>query len=57
MGFHLVQNRKENCRHDHIPLNPGITAAIRRTAVREAGGVKLRTPLKDPRIEGFEGSP
>ena len=21
MGFHLVQNRKENCPHDHIPFN------------------------------------
>ena len=21
MEFHLVQNRKENCHHDHIPLN------------------------------------
>ena len=21
MDFHLVQNRKENCHHDHIPLN------------------------------------
>ena len=21
MGFHLVQNRKENCHHHHIPFN------------------------------------
>ena len=21
MEFHLVQNRKENCHHDHIPIN------------------------------------
>jgi len=21
MEFHLVQNRKENCHHDHIPFN------------------------------------
>ena len=21
MDFHLVQNRKENCHHDHIPFN------------------------------------
>ena len=21
MKFHLVQNRKENCHHDHIPFN------------------------------------
>ena len=21
MEFHLVQNRKENCQHDHIPFN------------------------------------
>ena len=21
MEFHLVQNRKENCPHDHIPFN------------------------------------
>ena len=21
MGFNLVQNRKEKCHHDHIPLN------------------------------------
>ena len=21
MNFHLVQNRKENCHHDHIPFN------------------------------------
>ena len=21
MEFHLVQNRKKNCHHDHIPLN------------------------------------
>ena len=21
MEFHLVQNRKDNCQHDHIPFN------------------------------------
>ena len=21
MEFHLIQNRKENCHHDHIPFN------------------------------------
>ena len=46
--FHLVQNRKENCFHDHIPFSvklngnivfslqcDGKTTTTRRTAVRE----------------------
>ena len=44
MDFHLPQDRKENCHHDHIPFNltgNGILVfsvqTVRRTAVREAG--------------------
>ena len=48
IGFPLGSNRKENCRHDHIPFKvkgdgniifpsaTGKTTAIRRAAVREA---------------------
>ena len=28
MKFHLVQNQKENCRHDHIPFNGKVNGNI-----------------------------
>ena len=35
MEFHLVQNRKENCHHDHIPFN-----------VKGIGNIDLSAKLK-----------
>ena len=45
MEFHLVQNRKENCHHDHIPLNVKGNIVFSVWSVgREGGGASQTSP-------------
>ena len=42
MEFHLVQNRKENCHHDHIPFNVKGNGNIVFSLMRKRGGSEAR---------------
>ena len=42
MVFHLVQNRKENCHHDHIPFN----VKGNRNKVFSVHGPEISTPVR-----------
>ena len=56
MEFHLVQNRKENCHHDHIPFNvKGIGCIVFSVLRGFKGGGERRPRLSNNRCRNSSG--